>query len=175
MDVAPLTAILRAIQRPFKLLIFSPIVLLFALLMGLAYGLMYVLYTTISEVFENQYGFSIGFSGFAYLGAGIGTFIGLGILLYVGDSLSIRLAKGGEKKPEYRLPPLLFGYWLFPTGFFVFGWTVQYHVHWIVPIIANGLTGVGVISVYVSPSTKMTSAPPTRSLKRIRSRSKYTW
>ena len=149
-DTTPFHAIVQAIQRPLKLLVFSPIMILFAVLMGLAYGLMYVLYTTISEVFEEQYGFSIGLSGLAYLGAGIGTFIGLGILIAVGDRLFIRLSRGGERKPEYRLPPLLLGYWLFPAGFFVFGWTVQYRVYWLVPVVANGLTGIGVISVYVS-------------------------
>ena len=119
--LTPFGAVFQAVLRPLKLLLFSPIMLLFAVLMGLAYGLMYVLYTTISEVFEDQYSFSIGLSGLAYLGAGIGTFIGLGILIAVGDRLFVYLSHGGEKKPEYRLPPLIFGYWLFPAGFVIFG------------------------------------------------------
>ena len=144
-----LQSLLRAVRRPLKLLLFSPLMLLFSLLMGLANGLMYVLYTTLPAVFKSQYGFATGASGLAFLGAGVGTFIGLGILIAVGDRWSVHLAKGGERKPEYRLPPLLLGYWLFPAGFFVFGWSAQFRVHWIVPIISNGLTGIGVISVYV--------------------------
>ena len=149
-DLTPLTAILQAISRPAKMLILSPIVLLFALLMGLAYGLMYLLYTTLSQVYEQQYGFSIGTSGLAYLGAGIGTFIGLGIIMYYSDKIAIKKSRGAEIKPEHRLPPLIYGYIPFPAGFLIFGWTAQFHVHWIVPIIGNGLAGIGVMFVYVS-------------------------
>ena len=149
---APHRLILRAIIRPAKMLFFSPIVFIFSLLMGLAYGLMYLLYTSISEVYENTYHFSIGLSGVAYLGAGIGTFIGLGIIMYSSDKIAVRLAKakGGEILPEMRLPPMIWGYLPFPAGFLIFGWTTQYKVQWIVPILANGLTGIGVIFVYVS-------------------------
>lgn len=179
---APYRLILRAIIRPAKMLFLSPIVFVFSLLMGLAYGLMYLLYTSISEVYENTYRFSIGLSGVAYLGAGIGTFIGLGIIMYSSDKIAVRLAKakGGEILPEMRLPPLIWGYLPFPAGFLIFGWTTQYKVQWIVPILANGLTGIGVIFVYVSdlllpppsdstpcpphsPSTPLTSSLPPRS------------
>ena len=149
-DLTPLTAIIRAVSRPAKMLIFSPVVLLFALLMGLAYGLMYLLYTSMSEVYESHYSFSIGLSGVAYLGAGIGTFIGLGIIMYFSDRIAIRKANGGPMKPEHRLPPLIYGYLPFPAGFLIYGWTAQYHVHWIVPILGNGFTGIGVLFVYVS-------------------------
>lgn len=134
------------------MLFLSPIVFVFSLLMGLAFGLMYLLYTTISEVYEDVYHFSVGLSGVAYLGAGIGTFIGLGIMIQSSDKVAMRLAKakGGEILPEMRLPPLIWGYLSFPAGFLVFGWSTQYGVHWIVPILANGLTGIGVIFVYVS-------------------------
>lgn len=156
---APYRLILHAIVRPTKMLFLSPIVFVFSLLMGLGYGLMYLLYTSISEVYENTYHFSIGVSGVAYLGAGIGSFIGLGILMYSSDRIAVRLAKatGGEIRPEMRLPPLIWGYLPFPAGFLIFGWTAQYKVQWIVPILANGLTGIGVIFVYVS-YTSITSS-----------------
>ena len=152
-DLTPLTAIIRAVSRPTKMLIFSPMVLLFALLMGLAYGLMYLLYTSMSEVYESYYGFSIGLSGVAYLGAGIGTFIGLGIIMYFSDRIAIRKANGGPIKPEHRLPPLIYGYLPFPAGFLIYGWTAQYHAPWIAPVLGNGLTGIGVLFVYVSKTT----------------------
>lgn len=154
-DLTPSSAVMQAISRPAKMLMLSPMVFLFSLLMGLAYGLMYLLYTTIYEVYEHQYNFSIGLSGVAYLGAGIGTFIGLGIIMYCSDKIAVRKAGGGEIKPEHRLPPLIYGYLPFPAGFLIFGWTTQFHVHWIVPILANGLTGIGVMFVYVSQSIQL--------------------
>lgn len=40
-------------------------------------------------------------------------------------------------KPEYRLKPLPLGAILLPAGFFLYGWTAQYKVHWIVPILGH--------------------------------------
>lgn len=62
----------RAIVRPFKLLIMSPIVTLVSLYNAIAFGLIYLLFTTFPDVFETQYGFSVQLSGLSYLGMGIG-------------------------------------------------------------------------------------------------------
>ena len=51
---------------------------------------------------------------------------------------------------RYRLLPIVIGIPLLPIGLFVYGWTAQYKVHWIVPIIATSLTGAGLIFSYVS-------------------------
>ncbi len=52
---------------------------------------------------------------------------------------------GGEMKPEYRLPPMFLGGLLIPAGFFTYGWTLEYHVHWIVPILSTALIGFGLL------------------------------
>ncbi|KAL2406937.1 MFS-type transporter penM, partial [Exophiala dermatitidis] len=46
-----------------------------------------------------------------------------------------------ELKPEYRLPLLWPGAVALPVGLILYGWTAQYKVHWIVPIIATTLLG----------------------------------
>ena len=58
----------RALVRPSKMLIQSPIVLLFAIYVSVVYGILYILLTTITEVFESTYGFSQGAAGLSYLG-----------------------------------------------------------------------------------------------------------
>jgi hypothetical protein len=50
---------------------------------------------------------------------------------------------------RYRLIPILLGLPFLPIGLFVYGWTTQYKVHWIVPIIFTGFTGVGHIFAMV--------------------------
>lgn len=45
---------------------------------------------------------------------------------------------------------MIIGIPLLPIGLFIYGWTTEYKVHWIVPIIATGLTGAGLIFSYVS-------------------------
>lgn len=71
---APRQLILRAISRPIRLLLFSPIVTLLSLFSAVLFSLIYLLFTTFPSVFETQYGFSVEISGLAYLGLGIGKF-----------------------------------------------------------------------------------------------------
>ena len=62
-------AILRdAIVRPAMMLMKSPIVLLLAGYISIVTGYLYVLFTTITNVFEDIYHFSEGAAGLAYLG-----------------------------------------------------------------------------------------------------------
>lgn len=50
--------------------------------------------------------------GLTFLGIGIGNFIGLAILGYSSDRVlkHLTLKNGGKARPEYRLPPLIYGY-----------------------------------------------------------------
>lgn len=52
-------------------------------------------------------------------------------------------------KPEYRLPPLKIGAFLLPAGFFIYGWTAEYKVHWIAPIIGTAIIGVGNLIIFM--------------------------
>ncbi|KAJ5938153.1 hypothetical protein N7454_004495 [Penicillium verhagenii] len=92
---------LHSIVRPTKMLFLSPIVFLLSLYVALIYGYLYLLFTTISEVFEDQYGFSQGSVGLSYLGIGIGSLIGLGTLGATSDRLLTYLTtKNGEPRNQ---------------------------------------------------------------------------
>ena len=52
-------------------------------------------------------------------------------------------AKHGTMKPEYRLPPMVLGGILIPLGLFLYGWTAEYHVFYIVPMIGTATMGFG--------------------------------
>ena len=56
-----------------------------------------------------------------------------------------KLSKGGEMKPEYRLPPMILGSLLMPGGFFLYGWSTEYRLHWIVPILGTTFIGFGLL------------------------------
>jgi len=43
----------------------------------------------------------------------------------------------------------MFGIPFLPIGLFIYGWTAEYKVHWIVPIIATGIVGAGFIFSFV--------------------------
>lgn len=141
----------RGIIRPFRMLFLSPIVAITSLYMAVTYGYLYLMFTTITEVFQEYYGFSTSTVGLAFLGLGVGSMIG--ILLFSATSDKYIQRKAAENKsgmkPEYRLPLLPLGAILIPAGLFLYGWTADYHVHWIVPIIGTAVVGIGNIIVFM--------------------------
>ena len=152
----------RAIVRPVKMLIRSPIVLLLLIYTSVLFGYLYLFLTTFTRVFQEQYGFDIGITGLTYLGLGFGSFTGLIIAGISGDIFYRRLtAKNhGSSKPEFRLPALFLTSPLVATAFFWYGWSAEVKIHWIVPILCTTLFGMGMMPAFVShPSA---STPPIR-------------
>jgi MFS family permease len=139
-DVAartPVEILKHGITRPLKMLTKSPIVLLCSLYMSFLFGLLFLLFTTITPVFIKTYGWSPEITGLAYLvrrpprsrssqctdyhqGIGIGNFMGIGIVAKTSDATIVRLAKKnkGVYEPEMRLPLCVFFGLLIPISFF---------------------------------------------------------
>lgn len=142
-----------AIFRPMKMLVLSPIVASLCWYTAVAYGLLYLLFTTYTFVFEDVYHFSTGTVGLTYIGTGVGMLLGLAILGTATDRvLKKRKEAGEEMKPEHRMPLYLTvpaGICL-PAGLFLYGWTTDKHVHWIVPLIGTAMIGFAMLSVFVS-------------------------
>ena len=61
----------KAIVRPLMIFFQSPMVLILGLYLAMVYGYLYMLLTTITEVFEKTYHLSSGPVGFVFLGLGI--------------------------------------------------------------------------------------------------------
>ena len=99
-----------------RLLLFSPIVLALSTYMAVVYGYLYLLFTTITEVYEDQYHFSQGSVGLTYLGIGVGSLLGVVIFGIASDKILKAKSKAGEMKAEYRLPPMIPGSFLVPIG-----------------------------------------------------------
>lgn len=105
-----------SIVRPTKMLLLSPIVLALSTFMAVVYGYLYLLFTTITEVFEGTYHFSAGTVGLTYLGIGLGSFLGVIVFGLASDKILKAKSASGEMKPEYRLPPMIPGVWAIPMG-----------------------------------------------------------
>ncbi len=151
--------LLRGLTMPARLLS-SPIVALIALYIAIVYGCLYLLFTTVTNVFQNVYHWSPQISGLSYVGLGLGFLAGQVVFGVLSDKMIIKAkeANKGEFVPEMRLP-LSIPFALFvPVSFFWYGWSVQAHTHWIVPIIglfpfAFGLIGIfGTLQTYVIDS-----------------------
>ena len=150
----------RAIIHPSKLLVRSPIVKLLSLNVSIVFAYLYLLFTTFTYVFEANYQFSTGEAGLSYLGVGVGLFIGMLALGKSSDAILKKKAakSGGQMKPEYRLPPLIFGPLLIAGGLFGHGWTAQAGVHWSTPIVLTRLVGMAMIANFMPTQTYLVDA-----------------
>ncbi|PKS09902.1 hypothetical protein jhhlp_004525 [Lomentospora prolificans] len=154
----------RSIVRPCKLLLFDPISIIFALYLGVVYGYLYLMFTSITQVFTLSYGFSASNVGLVFLGLGVGSMIGVVYFSITSDrTIKKRAAEAEAKaaetgvpsegmKPEYRLSPLPIGAIMLPLGFFLYGWTAEYpeKIHWIVPIISHVFIGIAILIIMLS-------------------------
>ncbi|KAE8548379.1 hypothetical protein EYB25_008757 [Talaromyces marneffei] len=154
----------RNIIRPVKMLTRSPIVIITSLFIAITYGYMYLLFTSFTEVFQRYYGFTTSNVGVCFLGLGLGSFIGVAIFSATSDKMIKRKAADDDDtdadmmmatpkqaiiKPEYRLPPLPFAVLCLPVGLLIYGWTAEWGLHWIIPIIGTVLIGIGQLLLYM--------------------------
>ena len=152
-SLEPRQVLVRALIRPTMLLIRSPIVLIMSLYTAFVFGLMYLLFTTFAEVFEGQYGFSTSMSGLVYLGLGVAlvsAMLAFGALGHRVQTARMRADRVEQRRPEYRLVLMIWFSPLVGVGLFIYGWTVYYKVHWIVPAIGTVFIGFGAFFVIVS-------------------------
>lgn len=138
----------RSLIRPLHILIFSPIVMFMGVYMAIVYGMTYLLFATVPTIYQKLYGWEVGVSGLAYLGVGIGCFIGV----VLSSSLSDKLLRP-DCGPERRLLLMIWAGPSMPIGFFWYGWATQYAVHWIVPII--GTIPIGMAAVVITASAQL--------------------
>ncbi|KAJ9656227.1 hypothetical protein H2198_005078 [Neophaeococcomyces mojaviensis] len=133
----------------------SPIVFLLAAYMSIVYGLLYLLFTTITSVFEGQYGFSSQITGLAYLGIDIGFLTGLAVVGLTSDKIVIHLTRknGGKFENEMRLPAMVFHACFIPISFFWYGWSADKKAHWIVPIVGMVSFSFGTIGIFLPIQT----------------------
>lgn len=155
------TLLLQSLIRPLKMLLGSPIIASMCIYIAILYGLLYILFTTFTEVFEGQYGFSSGANGLSFLGSGVGMLIGLFYAGVLGDRMvQLRIKRGEQPQPEDRLPwyIVLPGSLSIPAGLFIYGWGTDKHIHWIVPEIGNAVTGYGMIITLMGIQTYLVDA-----------------
>ena len=133
--------------RPFKLLGTQVIVQVLAIYMAYLYGLMYLVLSTFPGLWENSYHESVGIGGLNYISLGVGFFLGTQVCAPCQDMIyrSLKKKNAGVGKPEFRVPLMIPGALLVPIGLFIYGWTSQYHTHWIFPNIGAAIFAAGVI------------------------------
>lgn len=135
-----------AFKRPFILLFTQPIVQVLALYIGYVYGVLYLVLASFPMVWLNQYNEkNKGISGLNYISLGIGFYLGTQIAAKFADRIykNLKAKNGDVGRSEFRVPLMFPGAVMVPIGLFIYGWSAQYKVHWIVPNIGTAIFAAG--------------------------------
>jgi hypothetical protein len=118
-------------------------------------GELYLLMTTVTQVFVEQYDWSIELSGLTFIGFACGMIIALILIMNTQDKTvaKLRAQNNGVFEPEMRLTNLIFiGGWVGPA-LLVYGWTCEYSVHWTAPAMALVFYGFGQVAIFMGTLT----------------------
>lgn len=153
--LSPRDLFLFSIVRPSKMLFGSSICFIISLYTAVIYAYLYILFTTFTSVYETQYNWSGQIAGLSFMGLGIGATIGQLTFTAYGNRIVNKHIESGDYKPEHRLIVMIPGGFFMPVGLFWYGWSVQAHAHWIVPILGTSFVGFGMLMTFVSPRAKL--------------------
>ena len=114
---------------------------------ALIYGTYYSFFEVFALVYPVMYGFNVGETGTVFVCIIVGCIIAMAIYFsYLKWYLVPDVLKNGLREQEFRLRPALIAC-VGPTiGLFMFGWTANSSIHWIVSVI--GIT-IYATSVYI--------------------------
>lgn len=133
--------------RPFKLLGTQIIVQTLAVYVAYLFGLQYLVVSTFPGLWTNRYHFSVSIGGLNYISIAVGYCIGTQLCASINSRLYTRFQRRNDDvgRPEFRLPLMIPFSLLVPCGLFFYGWSAQYHTHWIFPNIAIAIVASGII------------------------------
>lgn len=145
-----LVTIMWSFLRPVQMLLLEPMCLSLCLHSSLLLGILYLFFGAFPLVFTTNHGFNLWQVGLTFLGLAIGILFGISTTPYwqknyqrLVKKVDIEVGEDSKPEPEFRLPQVIVGAVLVLTGLFWFAFTTYKSVHWIVPIIASGLFGMG--------------------------------
>jgi hypothetical protein len=162
--------------RPTWMLLTEPVVLFFTLWLSFAWGILFVYFDSVYLTFHHNYKYNVFTVGLIELAILVGTFIGLAF-----DPIQAAIYRRSAKKnsnqdgecygkpiPEARLYTSIPGSLFFAGGLFWYGWSSVGNgsVHWIVPTLGIGCTGVGIYTILMAIKKYAASALSATSLGR---------
>ncbi|CZS98059.1 probable benomyl/methotrexate resistance protein [Rhynchosporium agropyri] len=143
------------LSRPFILSFTEPILWFWNAYIAIIYGILYLCFVAYPLIYSGLRGWSLGFTGLAFVGIGVGT-----MLAIITEPLARRIVNSHKKDPETgRVYPeasisiVCFASILCPIGQLWFSWTsAPITIHWIWPILAGIPFGAGNCLVFIYAS-----------------------
>jgi hypothetical protein len=121
----------------------------------------YLVLTTIPDIFSNIYHQRTGVAGLHYIALGVGLTGASQLNARNMDRIYAYLTRtrgNGTARPEFRLPSMIPGSIFLPAGILITGWCVEYKTHWIGPDVGLALVGAGMILIFQSITTYVIDA-----------------
>ncbi|KAF2747721.1 MFS general substrate transporter [Sporormia fimetaria CBS 119925] len=138
----------EALWRPFQLILLDPAIAFTAVYTALIYAIYYSWFEAFPLVYSGMYHFTLGEIGLTFLSVTVGVLISLAwYWYYIRYTIEPSIAAHGFGEPEQRLKPTLIFTFFLPIGFFIFGWTSNPDIHWIVSCIGIVITTIGIYLV----------------------------
>ncbi|KAL6234420.1 hypothetical protein BDW75DRAFT_241138 [Aspergillus navahoensis] len=149
------------LSRPFVMAVVEPICIFWNIYIAIVYGILYLCFTAYPIVFRQIRGWSLGLSGLAFCGIGVGCMI-----MIACEPLVRRMINSHKHDPETgKVPPeamvsiVCISAILIPTGELWFAWTCSpASIPWIVPILAGVCFGCGNAGVFIYASNYLTDS-----------------
>ncbi|KAE8388489.1 hypothetical protein ETB97_008775 [Aspergillus alliaceus] len=153
---ASLIQILKVnLGRPFVMAVTEPICIFWNIYIAIVYGILYLCFTAYPIVFRDIRGWSLGLSGLAFLGIGIGCLTTISCEPLIRRMINSHPIdpETGKVPPEAMVSIVCVSAILIPVGELWFAWTcAPASIHWIVPILAGVLFGAGNTGVFIYAS-----------------------
>ncbi|PIA91665.1 Caffeine resistance protein 5 [Cercospora beticola] len=138
----------EALVRPLQLMVMDPAIAFTAVYVALCYGIYYSFFEAFPLVYIAMYGFNLGELGLTFLSITVGFILAIAAFYaYLYYILEPEIRKFGLGAPERRLIPALFASFLCPIGLFIFGWTSDPDIHWIVSVIGIMIFTMGIFVI----------------------------
>ncbi|CAD0114851.1 unnamed protein product [Aureobasidium uvarum] len=141
--------VVEALWRPIQLIALDPAIAYADLYIALCYAIFYSFFEVFPLVYIERYGFNVGEMGLVFLSIAVGVVISIaGYYAYLYYVVEPEIREHGMGTPERRLIPALFSSFLVPIGLFIFAWTGDGHIHWIVSCIGIVINMIGVFILF---------------------------
>ena len=147
-NMKPKDIAFEALVRPIQLMIMDPAIGFTALYVALCYGIYYSFFEAFPLVYVAMYGFNLGELGLTFLSITVGVILAIACFYaYLWYILEPDIRKNGFGAPEQRLIPALVASFFCPVGLFIFGWTANPDIHWIVSVIGIAIFTIGIFII----------------------------
>ncbi|PYH85262.1 MFS general substrate transporter [Aspergillus uvarum CBS 121591] len=138
--------------RPLKLLVSRPAIQVIALIMALNFAIYCLLLSTYATLWIERYGESATVSSLNYIAIAVGTItasqLGGHLMDRIYQALKARRHHDATPSPEFRVPFLTPGVFLIPVGIFLYGWSAEKRLPWVVVDVGTSIfvTGSFIVS-----------------------------